>query len=71
LFALLAAIAWGALARVEWPRLFAAAAGASLTIAFVGCFGTYGIWQEWWLGTLLFSLFLILLMARAAGRAAS
>jgi len=71
LFALLAAIVWGALARVEWPRLFAAAAGASLTIAFVGCFGTYGIWQEWWLGTLLFSLFLILIMARVAGRAAS
>ena len=66
LFALLAAIVWGALARVEWPPLFAAAAGASLTIAFVGCFATYGIWQEWWIGTLSFSLFLVLVMARAA-----
>jgi O-antigen ligase len=64
LFALLAALVWGALARVEWPPLFAAAAGASLTIAFVGCFGTYGIWQEWWLGTLSFALFLVLVMAR-------
>jgi O-antigen ligase len=69
LFALLAALVWGALARVEWPPLFAAAAGASLTMAFVGGFATYGIWQEWWLGTLSFSLFLVLVMARVAGRA--
>jgi O-antigen ligase len=67
LFALLAALVWCALARIEWPPLFAAAAGASLTIAFVGCFGTYGIWQEWWLGTLSFSLFLVLVMARVVG----
>ncbi len=66
LFALMAAIAWGALADVEWPPLFAAAAGASLTVAFVGCFATYGIWQEWWIGTLSFSLFLVLVMARVA-----
>ena len=32
LFALLVALVWNALARVEWPPLFAAAAGASLTI---------------------------------------
>jgi exopolysaccharide production protein ExoQ len=70
LFALLAAIVWRALARVEWPPLFAAAAGASLTIAFLCCFATYGIWQEWWLGTLSFSLFLVLVMARAADPAA-
>ncbi len=69
LFALVATLVWGALARVEWPPLFAAAAGGSLTIAFLGCFGTYGIWQEWWLGTLSFSLFLVLAMARVAGRA--
>ena len=66
LFALLVAVVWAALARVEWPPLFSAAAGASLTIAFVGCFATYGIWQEWWLDTLSFSLFLVLVMARAA-----
>jgi O-antigen ligase len=70
LFALLVALVWGALARAEWPPLFAAAAGASLAVAFVGCFATYGIWQEWWLGTLSFSLFLVLVMARVAGRAA-
>ena len=66
LFALLAALVWGALARVKWPPLVAAAAGASLTIAFVGCFGTYGIWQEWWVGTLSFALFFVLVMARVA-----
>jgi O-antigen ligase len=66
LFALLAAIVWRALASIDWPPLFAAAAGASLTIAFIGCFATYGIWQEWWLGTLSFSLFLVLVMARVA-----
>ena len=65
LFALMVAILWGAVARVEWPPLFAAAAGAGLTIAFIGCFATYGIWQEWWLGTLSFSLFLALVMGRA------
>ncbi|MBV8505605.1 MAG: O-antigen ligase family protein [Alphaproteobacteria bacterium] len=71
LFALLVALVWGVLAHVEWPPLFAAAAGASLTIAFVGCFGTYGIWQEWWLGTLSFSLFLVLVMGRVASRQAA
>ena len=69
LFALLVALVWGAFVRVEWPPLFAAAAGATLAIGFVGCFGTYGIWQEWWLGTLSFSLFLVLVMARVAERA--
>ena len=68
LFALLIALAWRALARAAWPRLFVAAAAASLTIGLVGCFATYGIWQEWWLGTLWFSLFLVLTMARVTGR---
>lgn len=66
LFALLVALAWYALASAPWPRLFAAAAGGALTTGLVGCFATYGIWQEWWLGTLWFSLFLILVMAQAA-----
>jgi exopolysaccharide production protein ExoQ len=65
LFALLAACAWLALARACWPRLLAAATGGSLATGFVASFATYGIWQEWWQGTLWFSLFLILVMARA------
>jgi exopolysaccharide production protein ExoQ len=70
LFAFGVALVWRALAHAGWPPLFFAAAGGSLTIAFVGCFATYGIWQEWWLGTLWFSLFLVLIMARAVGRPA-
>jgi len=66
LFALLTAFLWHRLASAEWPPLFAAAAGGSLTIAFVACFATYGIWQEWWLSVLWLSLFLVLVMARAA-----
>ena len=67
LFALLTGICRGSRsARAEWPRLFAAAAGGSLATAFVASLATYGIWQEWWQGTLWFSLFLVLVMARAA-----
>lgn len=66
LFALLVALAWHSLAVAPWWRLYAAAAGASLTIALIACVTTYGIWQEWWLGTLWFSLFGILSMARIA-----
>lgn len=68
LFALLVAFVWRALAAAPWPPLFAAAAGAGLTTALVGCFATYGIWQEWWLGTLWFLLFMVLVMARVSGR---
>jgi exopolysaccharide production protein ExoQ len=63
LFALVIALAWWVLAEAHWPPLFFAAAGGSLTTAFVGCFATYGIWQEWWLATLWFSLFLVSVMA--------
>jgi O-antigen ligase len=67
--ALLAAVVWRALGAVVWPRPFAAAAGGSLAAASVAGLGTYGVWQEWWLGTLWFSLFLVLVMARAAAPA--
>lgn len=66
LFALVAALPWLALAGAEWPVLFTAAAGAALTAGFVACLATYGIWQEWWQGTLWFSLFLVLGLGRAA-----
>ena len=66
LFALLVALAWQALAAAPWPRLFTAAAGASLAIALIACFASYGIWEEWWLATLWFSLFVIIVMARVA-----
>lgn len=71
LFALLIGLVWLALGGAEWPRLFGAAAGGSLATAFVASFATYGIWQEWWQGTLWFSLFLVLVMARVASAAES
>lgn len=67
-FGLLLAWLWLGLAAARWPRLFAAAAGASLASAGVAAMGAYGIWQEWWIGTLWFSLFLILVMARDISR---
>jgi O-antigen ligase len=66
LFALVVALSWCALAPVVWPRLFASAAGGSLMAALVASFASYGIWEEWWLGTLSFSLFVIIVMARVA-----
>jgi O-antigen ligase len=67
---LLAAELWRRLAAARWPRAYVAAAGGSLAAASVACLGTYGIWQEWWLGTLFLALFLVRVMARAAGSAA-
>jgi O-antigen ligase len=64
LFALSLAWLWLGLAATPWPRLFTAAAGASLTSGVVAAMGAYGIWQESWIGTLWFSLFVILAMAR-------
>jgi len=55
LFALIIAWLWLTLGADPWPRLFTAATGASLISAFVAAIGAYGIWQEWWIGTLWFS----------------
>ena len=68
LFALMVAVVWMALARADWPQLYCAAAGASLAIALIASCAAYGIWQEWWLGTLAISLFLVLVMARVECR---
>ena len=70
LLALLSAWLWLAFGSADWPRLYAAAAGGSLATAFVASVATYGIWQEWWDGTLSFSLFMALVMARVAIAAA-
>jgi hypothetical protein len=52
------------LAATPWPRLFTTAAGSGLTSAVIGTMGAYGIWQEWWIGTLWLSLFFVLVMMR-------
>jgi exopolysaccharide production protein ExoQ len=64
LFALFVARLWLALGAVGWPRLYAAAAGGSLVTGLVVALGSYGIWQEWLIGTEFLTLFLILVMAR-------
>jgi len=66
LCALLSAWFWLAFGRARWPRLYIAAAGGGLATAFVASTATYGVWQEWWEGTLAFSLFMALVMARVA-----
>jgi exopolysaccharide production protein ExoQ len=65
-FALLVGLAWLGLAQVDWPPPFAAAAGGSLTAALVASLASYGVWEEWWLSTLWFALYAILVMGRVA-----
>jgi hypothetical protein len=69
LFALLVGMLWLRLGEVRWPPLYAASAGGSLCAATVVAFSGWGIWQEWWLGTLGLVLFATLVMARVAKRA--
>jgi exopolysaccharide production protein ExoQ len=71
LFSLLCGWIWCAVGEVEWPRLYVSAACGSLATAFVASTSTYGVWQEWWQGTLGFSLFMTLVMARVAGAGVS
>lgn len=66
LFALFLGWLWLRLAAAPWPRLYAAAAGGSLTAASAVAFAGWGIWQEWWLATLAMAAFAVLVMARAA-----
>ncbi|HJU15325.1 MAG TPA: O-antigen ligase family protein [Stellaceae bacterium] len=63
--ALIIARLWRALGTARWPPLYAAACAGGLAAALAEALGTYGIWQEWWVGTLWFSLFLTLVMARS------
>lgn len=66
LFALLVGFLWLRLGKAPWPRLYAAAAGGSLFAASAIASSGWGIWQEWWLGTLGLALFAIVVMAQAA-----
>jgi O-antigen ligase len=66
LFALLVGWLWLLLAEAPWPRLYAAAAGGSLTAALAVTTAGWGIWQEWWIGLLALAMFATLVMARAA-----
>lgn len=68
LFAILAARLWLSFGAAPWPRAYAAAAGGSLTAAFVVALGSYGAWQEWWIGTELLTLFVILVIGRLSAQ---
>ena len=68
LFALLAAIVWRALARVEWPPLFAAAAGASLQSHFSGALPLTAYGRNGGSALCRSRFFLVLVMARRATR---
>ena len=65
-FAVLVGLLWLRLGEAPWPRLYAAAAGGSFFAATAVASSAWGIWQEWWLGTLGLALFATLVMARAA-----
>ncbi len=66
LFALFVGLLWLRLAEAPWPPLYAAAAGGSLTAALVVVVAGWGIWEEWWIGTLSLALFAVMALARAA-----
>jgi O-antigen ligase len=65
-FVALLALLWYRVADAAWPRLYGAAAAGSLAAALTIGFLSYGIWQEWWLGTLALALFVVLVLGRVA-----
>ncbi len=65
LFAALVGLLWLRLAEMPWPRLYKAAAGGGFASALALAFAGWGIWQEWWLGTLALAFFVTATMARA------
>jgi O-antigen ligase len=65
-FAALLALLWYRVAGAAWPRPYAAAAAGSLAAALTIGFLSYGVWQEWWLGTLALALFAVLALGRVA-----
>ncbi|HEY1799198.1 MAG TPA: O-antigen ligase family protein [Stellaceae bacterium] len=62
----LLALLWYRVAGAAWPRLYGAAAAGSLAAALTVGFLSYGVWQEWWLGTLALALFAVLVLGRVA-----
>jgi O-antigen ligase len=55
---------WWRLGDAAWPPLHAAAAAGGLAAALVIAAEAYGVWQEWWLGSLALVLFATLATAR-------
>ena len=67
-FAAFFAVLWYRVAGASWPRLYGAAAAASLAAALTIAFLAYGVWQEWWLGTLAVAMFLVLVFGGVAAK---
>jgi O-antigen ligase len=65
-FVALLALLWYRVAGAAWTRVYAAAAAGSLATALTIGFLSYGVWQEWWLGTLALAMFLVLVLGRMA-----
>jgi len=63
-FVALLALLWYRVAGAGWPRLYGAAAAGSLAAVLTIGFLSYGVWQEWWLGTLALALFAVLALGR-------
>lgn len=66
LFAAFIGFLWYRLDAAPWPRIYTAAAGGALSAALLGSLLTYGIWEEWWLGTQGLILFAVLVMGLVA-----
>jgi O-antigen ligase len=66
LLALLVGWLWLRLADAPWPRVYTAAVGGSLCASLAASFSAWGIWQEWWIGTLALALFTMIAMGRSA-----
>jgi O-antigen ligase len=67
-FVALLALLWYRIAGAAWPRLYAAAAAGSLAAALTVAFLSYGVWQEWWLGTLALAMFAVLALGRVGSK---
>jgi O-antigen ligase len=68
LFALFLGWLWLRIAEAPWPRLYAASAGGTLAATTAVAFAGWGVWQEWWIGTLAMAAFAILVMSRTAAQ---
>lgn len=71
LFALFVGLLCQRLAASPWPPPDAAAAGGSLAVALVVAVTAWGLWEEWWVGTLALALFAVLALARVTTPATS
>ncbi|HTV90716.1 MAG TPA: O-antigen ligase family protein [Stellaceae bacterium] len=66
LMALFVGWLWLSLGDAAWPPAYAAAAAGSLTAALLVAASGWGLWEEWWIGTLELAMFAITALAPLA-----